>query len=104
MPSRGRWRRTTSSGLLQSGVVEADRLDMRLEFHQLERRLEHLRVHRPEAQRKLLASLAVNGEQMPIVVVAAGPPPRNPAAQNPAPPRPSNRDPAPAFHSEYHWT
>jgi uncharacterized ParB-like nuclease family protein len=72
MPSRGGWRRTTSSGLLQSGVVEADRLDMRLEFHQLERRLEHLRVHRPEAQRKLLASLAVNGEQMPIVVVAAG--------------------------------
>src|SRR6202041_17656 len=72
MPSRGRWRRTTSSGLLQSGVVEADRLDMRLEFHQLERRLEHLRVHRPEAQRRLLASLAVNGQQMPIVVVAAG--------------------------------
>jgi ParB family transcriptional regulator, chromosome partitioning protein len=52
--------------------VEADRLDMRLEFHQLERRLEHLRVHRPEAQRRLLASLAVNGQQMPIVVVAAG--------------------------------
>jgi uncharacterized ParB-like nuclease family protein len=72
MPSRGGWRRTTSSGLLQSGVVEADRLDMRLEFHQLERRLEHLRVHQPEAQRKLLASLAVNGQQMPIVVVAAG--------------------------------
>ena len=68
----GGWRRNTSSSLLQSGVVEADRLDMRLEFHQLERRLEHLRVHRPEAQRRLLASLAVNGQQMPIVVVAAG--------------------------------
>src|ERR1700733_6449725 len=45
---------------------------MRLEFHQLERRLEHLRGHRPEAQRRLVASLAVNGQQMPIVVVAAG--------------------------------
>ena len=45
---------------------------MRLEFHQLERCLEHLRVHRPEAQRRRLASLAVNRQQMPIVVVAAG--------------------------------
>jgi hypothetical protein len=47
-------------------------LGMRLEFHQLERRLEHLRVHRPQGRRKLLASLAVNGHQMPIIVVAAG--------------------------------
>jgi hypothetical protein len=29
---------------------------MRLEFHQLERRGEHLRVRRPERQRRLLAS------------------------------------------------
>jgi ParB-like chromosome segregation protein Spo0J len=43
---------------------------MRLEFHQLERRLEHLRVHRPERQRRLLASLAASGQQTPIVVVA----------------------------------
>jgi ParB-like chromosome segregation protein Spo0J len=44
---------------------------MRLEFHQLERRLEHLRVHRPERQRRLLASLAASGQQTPIVVVAS---------------------------------
>ena len=44
---------------------------MRLEFHQLERRLEHLRVHRPERHRRLLASLAASGQQTPIVVVAA---------------------------------
>lgn len=44
---------------------------MQLEFHQLERRLEHLRVRRPEQQRRLLASLASSGQQTPIVVVAA---------------------------------
>ena len=44
---------------------------MRLEFHQLERRLEHLRVRRPERHRRLLASLAASGQQTPIVVVAA---------------------------------
>jgi len=44
---------------------------MRLEFHQLEQRLEHLRVRRPERQRRLLASLAASGQQTPIVVVAA---------------------------------
>jgi ParB family chromosome partitioning protein len=43
---------------------------MRLEFHQLERRLEHLRVRRPDRQRRLLASLAASGQQVPIVVVA----------------------------------
>jgi ParB family transcriptional regulator, chromosome partitioning protein len=42
---------------------------MRLEFHQLERRGEHLRVQRPERQRQLLASLAASGQQTPIVVV-----------------------------------
>jgi ParB family chromosome partitioning protein len=42
---------------------------MRLEFHQLEQRLEHLRVHRPERQRRLLSSLAASGQQVPIVVV-----------------------------------
>src|SRR5258708_18197120 len=47
---------------------------MRLEWHQLERRLEHLRVHRPERHRRLLASLAASGQQTPIVVVAAEPP------------------------------
>ena len=43
---------------------------MRLEFHQLDRRWEHLRVRRPERQRRLLASLAGSGQQTPIVVVA----------------------------------
>lgn len=43
---------------------------MKLEFHQLDRRLEHLRVRRPDRQRRLLASLAASGQQVPIVVVA----------------------------------
>jgi len=47
---------------------------MRLEFHQLERRFEHLRVRRPERHRRLLASLAASGQQTPIIVVAAGQP------------------------------
>jgi ParB/RepB/Spo0J family partition protein len=44
---------------------------MRLEFHQLDRRWEHLRVRYPARQRRLLASLAEVGQQTPIVVVAA---------------------------------
>jgi ParB family transcriptional regulator, chromosome partitioning protein len=43
---------------------------MRLEFHQLDRRGEHLRVRHPARQRRLLASLATSGQQTPIVVVA----------------------------------
>ncbi|MBI4470677.1 MAG: ParB N-terminal domain-containing protein [Acidobacteria bacterium] len=43
---------------------------MQLEFHQLDRRYEHLRVHGPGRQRRLLASLAASGQQTPIVVVA----------------------------------
>ena len=43
---------------------------MELEFHQLDRRYAHLRVHSPERQRRLLASLAASGQQTPIVVVA----------------------------------
>jgi ParB family transcriptional regulator, chromosome partitioning protein len=42
---------------------------MQLEFHQLDRRWEHLRVHHPGRQRRLLASLAESGRQTPIVVV-----------------------------------
>ena len=50
---------------------------MQLEFHQLDRRWEHLRVHHPGRQRRLLASLAESGQQTPIVVVAvAGQPDR----------------------------
>jgi ParB family chromosome partitioning protein len=44
---------------------------MQLEFHQLDRRWEHLRVREPHRQRRLLASLADSGQQTPIVVVAA---------------------------------
>src|SRR5215470_10934207 len=44
---------------------------MQLEFHQLDRRWEHLRVRRPTRQRRLLASLADSGQQTPIVVVVA---------------------------------
>ena len=49
---------------------------MQLEFHQLDRRWEHLRVRHPQRQRRLLASLAESGQQTPIVVVAAGQPDR----------------------------
>ena len=44
---------------------------MQLEFHQLERRWEHLRVRHTARQRRLLASLAESDQQTPIVVVAA---------------------------------
>src|ERR1700680_4418105 len=43
---------------------------MQLEFHQLDRRWEHLRVRHAARQRRLLASLAEAGQQTPIVVVA----------------------------------
>src|SRR3989442_2876788 len=43
---------------------------MRLNFHNLDRRYEHLRVRNSERQRRLLASLAATGQQTPIVVVA----------------------------------
>jgi ParB-like chromosome segregation protein Spo0J len=50
---------------------------MQLEYHQLDRRWEHLRVRHPGRQRRLLASLAESGQQMPIVVIAvAGQPDR----------------------------
>ena len=42
---------------------------MKLEFHQLDRRHEHLRVRNAHRQRQLLASLASCGQQTPIVVV-----------------------------------
>ena len=43
---------------------------MQLEFHQLDRGGEHLRVRHPEQAKRLLASLATSGQQTPIVVVA----------------------------------
>jgi len=48
---------------------------MKLEFHQLDRRHEHLRVRPPQRQRQLLASLASCGQQTPIIVVAVADPP-----------------------------
>ena len=44
---------------------------MQPEFHQLDLRWEHLRVREPHRQRQLLASLAENGQQTPIIVVIA---------------------------------
>jgi len=44
---------------------------MQLEFHQLDRRWEHLRVREPQRQSRLLASLAESGQQTPIVVVVS---------------------------------
>jgi ParB/RepB/Spo0J family partition protein len=40
-----------------------------LEFHQLDRRLESLRVRHPARQRRLIASLAEHGQQTPIIVI-----------------------------------
>lgn len=45
---------------------------MDLEFHQLDLRFKHLHVRRPDRERRLLASLAASGQQVPIVVVAVG--------------------------------
>ena len=45
---------------------------MRLEFHQLDRRLENLRVRHPARQRRLIASLAEAGQQTPIIVIQTG--------------------------------
>jgi ParB family transcriptional regulator, chromosome partitioning protein len=44
---------------------------MQLEFHQLDRRWQHLRVREPHRQRRLLASLADGGQQTPIIVVVS---------------------------------
>lgn len=45
---------------------------MRLEFHQLDRRLENLRVRHPARQRRLIGSLAESGQQTPIIVIETG--------------------------------
>jgi len=49
---------------------------MEVEFHQLDRRLQHLRVRSAQRHRHLLASLAEAGQQTPIVLVAAEEPNR----------------------------
>jgi ParB/RepB/Spo0J family partition protein len=43
---------------------------MEIEFHQLDRRHERLRARRPEVERRLTASLALVGQQVPITVIA----------------------------------
>lgn len=43
---------------------------MDLEFHQLDPRYEALRLRKPEAEKRLLASLAEAGQRVPIVVVS----------------------------------
>ncbi len=58
--------------ILSDGSHAAREARMSLEFHQLDLRFEHLRVRRPERERRLLASLAASGEHIPIVVVAVG--------------------------------
>jgi ParB family transcriptional regulator, chromosome partitioning protein len=50
-------------------ILIPELLTMQLEFHQLDRRWEHLRVHHPHRQRRLMASLAECGQQTPIIVV-----------------------------------
>ena len=50
-------------------MVRVERNGVDLEFHQLDCRYEALRVRQPERERRLLASLADHGQQMPIVVV-----------------------------------
>ena len=42
---------------------------MNVELHQLDLRYEKLRTHKPEAERKLVGSLAAIGQQVPVVVV-----------------------------------
>ena len=59
--------------MIRSGLrvqIRRCKTTMRLEFHQLDRRWEHLRVHPHDRHRRLLASLAASGQQTPIVVVA----------------------------------
>jgi len=43
---------------------------MKLEFHQLDRRYDHLRVRNPEVQRRLLASLAASGYEYSVGLIA----------------------------------
>ncbi len=49
---------------------------MNVELHQLDLRYEKLRTHKPEAERKLVGSLAAIGQQVPVVVVPAAEPER----------------------------
>ena len=50
---------------------------MNLELHQLDLRYEKLRAHKPEAERKLVGSLAAIGQQVPVIVVRSQRPARS---------------------------
>src|SRR5207253_7176506 len=76
-----RWPRDWSSDVCSSDLFDvpwfswlgkARGESVQLEFHQLELRYERLRVVRPEPERRLLASMAEVGQQVPIVVVQDG--------------------------------
>ena len=45
---------------------------MELEFHQIDLRYEHLRRHNPPLERQLVASMADDGQKVPVVVLALG--------------------------------
>jgi len=45
---------------------------MELELHQIDLRYEHLRRHNPPVERQLVASLADEGQKVPVVVLALG--------------------------------
>src|SRR3989442_5757970 len=63
--------RETSAGSARLAPVRSLVGTMELEFHQLDLRYERLRVRQLAPERRLLASLADTGQQMPIVVVTA---------------------------------
>ena len=52
--------------LIASKTSRTFSLSMQLEFHQLDRLWEQLRVRHPARQRRLLASLAESGQQTPV--------------------------------------
>jgi ParB family transcriptional regulator, chromosome partitioning protein len=62
------WGEATSFSLLPREHQEVE-VEVELEFHQLDLRYERLKVARPEQERRLLASLAEIGQQVPVVVV-----------------------------------
>jgi hypothetical protein len=58
---------------------------MQLEFHQLDRRWEHLLARQPLRQRRLMASLAGCGQQTPIIVVVSAETASESASERPSP-------------------
>jgi hypothetical protein len=56
-------------GAASFSLLQRKKQEVELEFHQLELRYERLKVVRPEPERRLLASLAEVGQQVPVMVV-----------------------------------